>query len=237
MLPFDEAVTSAANALLGKAQLPANTKFDVVIDPLIDGVTGMQTVTTRAMGARLTQIIKEGYPRYAVQPFSAATVQQGPLILIGTLTGVNGERKSEGLREAYRICLALADLKSGKLVSKGLAFAKTDGVDPSPLPYFRDAPIWLDDAATSGYVRTCQGTRAGDPINPAYLDRIVTAATIADAIESYDAGRYADALKLSETAPHGPGAQGLRRRRRSRPEQQAPGRQVPVPPRHRGDVG
>ena len=210
VLPFDEAVTSAANALLGKAQLPANTKFDVVIDPLIDGVTGMQTVTTRAMGARLTQIIKEGYPRYAVQPFSAATVQQGPLILIGTLTGVNGERKSEGLREAYRICLALADLKTGKLVSKGLAFAKTDGVDPSPLPYFRDAPIWLDDAATTGYVRTCQGTRAGDPINPAYLDRIVTAATIADAIESYDAGRYADALKLYEVALTAPGGDQLR---------------------------
>jgi hypothetical protein len=93
-----------------------------VIDPLIDGVTGAQTATTQAMGARLTKLIQDSYPRYAVQPFSAATVQQGPLILIGTFTGVNADRKTEGLRESYRICFALADLKTGKLVSKGLAF-------------------------------------------------------------------------------------------------------------------
>ncbi|MBK9360635.1 MAG: OmpA family protein [Rubrivivax sp.] len=210
ILPFEQAVLSAANTLLGRAQLPPNSRHDVVIDPLIDGMTGAQTVTTQAMGVRLAQLIKDSYPRYTVQPFKAGTVQQGPLVLIGTFTGVNGERKTEGRREAYRICLALADLKTGKLVSKGLAFATPDGVDPSPVPFFRDAPVWMDDPATSGYIRTCQGTKAGDPINPAYIDRIITAATVADAIESYGAGRFADALKLYETALDSPGGDQLR---------------------------
>ena len=210
ILPFDEAVLSAANSVLGKAQLPASGTFNVVIDPLIDGVTGAQTTTTQAMGARLSKLIQDSYPRYAVQPFSAASVQQGPLILIGTFTGVNADRKTEGLRESYRICFALADLKTGKLVSKGLAFAKADGVDSSPLPYFRDAPVWMDDPATSGYIRTCQGTRAGDPINPNYLDRVVTAATIAEAIDAYAKNQFADALKLYETALASPGGNQLR---------------------------
>lgn len=210
ILPFDEAVLSAANNVLGKAQLPAGSKFDVVIDPLIDGVTGAQTTTTRAIGERLTKLIGESYPRYAVQPFRAATVQQGPLILIGTFTGVNAERKTEGLREAYRICFALADLKTGKLVSKGLAFANAEGVDPTPLPFFRDSPVWLNDPAITGYIRTCQGTKPGDPINPAYLDRIVTASTIAEAIDAYEAQQYADALKLYETALASPGGSQLR---------------------------
>lgn len=210
VLPFNDAVLSAATMLLERAQLPADSKFDVVIDPLIDGMTGVQTVTTQAMGARLSKLIKDSYPRYTVQPFKAATVQQGPLLLIGTFTGVNGERKTEGRREAYRICLALADLKTGKLVSKGLAFAKPEGVDSMPLPFFRDAPVWLDDGATTGYIRTCQGTRAGDPIHPAYLDRVITASTIADAIDSYGAGRFADALKLYETALAAPGGNQLR---------------------------
>ena len=210
MLPFNEAVLSAANNLLGKAQLPADGKFNVVIDPLIDGVTGAQTQATRAMGAQLAKLIKDSYPRYTVQPFKVATVQQGPLILIGTFTGVNSERKTEGKRESFRVCLALADLKTGKLVSKGLAFAKADGVDSTPLPFFRDSPVWLDDSATSGYVRTCQGTRAGDPINPAYLDRIVTATTIAEAIDAYANNQYADALKLYETALASPGGNQLR---------------------------
>lgn len=209
-LPFDQAVLAAADNLFARAQLPAGGARDLVIDPLIDGVTGAQSVATQVMGARLAQFIKDRHPAYDVQPFRASTVQQGPLLLIGTLTGVNEERKTEGLRQAYRICLALADLKTGKLVGKGLAFATPDAVDPSPLPFFRDNPAWLDDAAISGYVRTCQGTKVGDPINPNYIDRVITAATIAEAIDAYGAGRYADALKLYETAAEAPGGDQLR---------------------------
>ena len=210
ILPFDEAVLSAANNLLGRAQLPPNTKWDMVIDPLIDGVTGLQTQATRAMGARITKLVHDSYPRYDVKPFNSSNVQRGPLVLVGTFTGVNAERKTEGVREAYRICLALADLKSGKLVSKGLAFASPAGVDPTPLPFFRDAPALVEDGPTLGYIRTCQGTKAGDPIHPQYIDRIITAATIADAIDSYNDGRYADALQLYETALASPGGDQLR---------------------------
>ena len=210
VLPFDEAVQNAANNLLGKAQLPPDTKFDVVIDPLIDGVTGTQSEATRAMGTRIVNIIKERYPRYTVQPFNTGNVLRGPLLLVGTFTGVNAERKTEGRREAFRICLALADLKTGKLVSKGLAFARPDGVDTTPLPADRDAPAWMEDAATIGYVRTCQGTKAGDPIHPGYIDKVLTSATIAEANDAYAAGKYAEARKLFETARGSPGGEQLR---------------------------
>ncbi len=200
IMPFDDAVLSAANNLLGKAQLPPGPKFTVVIDPLIDGVTGQQSKATQAMGARIVSLIRERYPQqYEVQPFNSANVQKSPLVLVGTFTGVNKERKTEGQREAYRICLALADLKTGKLVSKGLAFAKPDGVDPTPLPAFRDNPAWAEDGPTTGYIRTCQGTRPGDPIHPMYLDRIVAASIISEAIDAYGSGKYKDALNLYET--------------------------------------
>ncbi|MEO7244846.1 MAG: OmpA family protein [Rubrivivax sp.] len=210
ILPFDDAVLSAANNLFEKAQLPPEGRFTLVIDPLIDGITGMQTRSTQAMGARIVKLVESKFPRYQVRDFSAASVQQGPLVLIGTFTGVNAQRKTEGQRQAYRICLALADLKTGKLVSKGLAFASTEGVDPTPLAFFRDAPATAEDGATLGYIRTCQGTKAGDPIHPQYIDRIVTAATIAEAIDAYDERKYADALTLYETARAAPGGEQLR---------------------------
>ena len=209
ILPFDEAVLSAANNLLGKSGLSG--RHAVIIDPLIDGVTGAQTQASKAMGARIVKLIRDSYAQqYDVQPFNKASVAREPLVLVGTFTGVNGERKTEGKREAFRICLALADLKTGKLVSKGLAFAQTDGVDTTPLPYFRDAPAWADDPATTGYIRTCQGTRAGDPIHPLYVERIVTASTLAEATELYGAGKYAQALKLYESALGTPSGQQLR---------------------------
>ena len=145
-----------------------------------------------------------------MKPFSAANIAKSPLVLIGTLTGVNAQRQTSGSREAYRICLALADLRSGKLVSKGLAFALPDGVDPTPLAFFRDAPAWSEDPATEGYVKSCQGTKAGDPINPLYLDRIVAAALVAEAIEAYDAGRYIEALDLYKSASSVPAGSQFR---------------------------
>jgi outer membrane protein OmpA-like peptidoglycan-associated protein len=203
--PYDQAVLSAATALFTNAKLPpagapAQPKYPLVIDPLIDGMTGAQSVTTRSMGRRLTDLMRERYPQFDVQAFSAANVSRSPLVLIGTFTGVNAERKTAGAREAYRICFALADLRSGKLVSKGLAFALPDGVDPTPLAFFRDAPAWSEDPATEGYIKTCQGTRAGDPINPLYLDRILAASVVAEGIEAYEAGRYREALELYTSA-------------------------------------
>jgi outer membrane protein OmpA-like peptidoglycan-associated protein len=205
ILPYDQAVLSAASALLNNARLPPEgspprSSYTVVIDPLIDGMTGAQSKTTRALGERLAAMIRAQYPQYEVQPFSAANVARSPLVLIGTFTGVNAQRQTSGLREAYRICFALADLKSGKLVSKGLAFARSDGVDGTPLAYYSDTPAWTEDPATLGYIRTCQGTRAGDPINPMYLERIMAAALVAEAIDAYDAGRYQESLDLYASA-------------------------------------
>jgi len=211
VLPFDDAVLSAANNLLGKAQVAAAPpRHVVIIDPLIDGMTGAQSQATRAMGMRIVELIRKSYPQYDVQPFTAANVARSPLVLVGTFTGVNKERKTEGQRESFRICLALADLKTGKLVSKGLAFANPEGVDTTPLKYFIDAPAWVEDPATLGYIRTCQGTRAGDPIHPMYIDRILAASMISEAIEAYDAGRYADALALYETVLRAPAGSQLR---------------------------
>ena len=211
IVPFDQAVLNAANALLGNADLPGSpSTLPLVIDPLIDGVTGAQTRATQLIGNRLAGLIREKYPRFEVRKFSSANVAKSPLVLIGTFTGVNNQRQTAGKREAYRICLALADLKTGKLVSKGLAFAQMDGVDSTPLAYFQDAPAWTEDPATLGYVRTCQGTRAGDPINAAYVDRILVASMISDAIDAYDLGRYADALALFQDAARTSGGRQLR---------------------------
>ena len=213
--PYDKAVLSAATALFNNTRLPpegtpVQARYTVVIDPLIDGMTGAQSIATRSMGVRLTTMMREQFPQFEVKTFSAANIAKSPLVLIGTLTGVNAQRQTSGTREAYRICLALADLRSGKLVSKGLAFALPDGVDPTPLAFFRDAPAWSEDPATEGYVKTCQGTKAGDPINPLYLDRIVAAALVAEAIEAYDAGRYIEALDLYKSASSVPSGNQFR---------------------------
>ncbi len=195
-LPYAEAVQLAARDVFSKADLPAGQKYSVVIDPLVDGATGVQTAATVAMEQQLVSLVKDAFPQYEVKPFSAGNVAALPLIFVGTFTPINLQGKPEGERDAYRICYALADLKTGKIVSKGFARSQTTGIDSSPIPYFKDSPLWVADKAVEGYIKTCQGTKAGDPINADYVDKIVAATGIDEAMNAYNGKKYREALAL-----------------------------------------
>jgi outer membrane protein OmpA-like peptidoglycan-associated protein len=195
-LPYGDAVKQAARDLFTKAKLPDGQTFSLVIDPLVDGTTGMQSVATVALEQQVTEIVSSNYPRFQVKPFNAANLSAAPLVFIGTFTPINLQGKASGERDAYRVCFALADLKTGKIVSKGFARAQTGGIDSTPLPYFRDAPLWVNDKIVEGYIKTCQGTSAGDPINAAYLDKVSVAAGIDEATRAYNSKKYKESLAL-----------------------------------------
>jgi len=209
--PFDEALTSAANTLFAQIRPPANNEKQLlVIDPLIDGVSGMQTIATRTMESRIGELVRGNYPQFDLQPFSTAMVRRSPKVLIGTFTPVDSEGQTRGIREAYRICLVLADLRSGTVVAKGTARAQMQGVDHAPTPYFQDSPAWMKEGAMESYVNTCQISKPGDAVPSAYLDGILAGTLISEAITAYDAARYADALERYSSALELPAGHQMR---------------------------
>ncbi len=195
-LPHQQAVLLAARDLFAKAQLPEGQNFSVVIDPLVDGSTGLQSLATAAVERQVVDLVKSDFPRFQIKPLNSANIAAAPLVFIGTFTPINLQGKGTGERDAYRVCFALADLKTGKIVSKGFARSQTAGVDATPLPYFQDAPLWVNDKIVEGYIKTCQGTRAGDPINPDYLDKVAAIAGIDEATRAYNARKYQESLAL-----------------------------------------
>lgn len=203
-LPYDQAVRKAAQDLLANANLAKDQKYSMVVDPLVDGNSGMQTEATVAMEQSVVQLVKENYQQVDVKPFSSDVVSSLPLLMVGTFTPINLQGKADGERDAYRICFALADLKTGKIISKGLARSLPEGFDPTPLPLFREMPVWAKDTAVEGYVKTCQGTKAGDPINPAYIDAVLAASTISEAQKAYQAKNYKDSLALYQSVLKNP---------------------------------
>ena len=209
--PFETALLNAATALFSKALLPpGEEKIELVIDPLIDGVSGAQSAASHLMEKRLTELAQKSYPRFRVQPFNTETLERSPVVLVGTFTAINNAGEANGPRDVYRICLALADLRSKTIISKGFAKALPEGVDATPTPSFADNPVWAEDAATVAYIKTCQGTKAGDPLNPLYIERIGTASLISDGISEYDNKRYREALAFYRTAMRMPGGDQLR---------------------------
>jgi outer membrane protein OmpA-like peptidoglycan-associated protein len=205
-------VLGAADKLFASVQLPpdAAPPHLLVIDPLVDGVTGTQNSATRSMGSRIGELVRDRYRQFDLEPFSAEAVGRGPLVLVGTFTGLNGEGKPIGEREVYRVYLALADLKTGRVVAKGSARALPGGFDLAPSPYFRDSPAWRQDERVVGYIKTCQASKLGEQLDPAYLDGVLTASLVAEAIEAYDAGNYQQALELYEAAAGTPAGDQLR---------------------------
>jgi outer membrane protein OmpA-like peptidoglycan-associated protein len=155
--------------------------------------------------------------------FSPEAVQRQPLLLLGTLTAMNPVRNSldttapasrsvaaPHAQTVVRLCLALVNLKTGLLLAKTLAFADANTVDSTLAELDRDAPAWVPDAATQGYVRSCQGARVGDALHPDYAGRVGVAALLAQATDDYAAGRYAGAQAKYQAALALPGGEQLR---------------------------
>ena len=210
-IPFNDALLKAANDLFSKAKLSdGSDKVTLVIDPLIDGVSGAQSKATHLEEARITELVKKDYPRFQVARFSSESVAKAPIVLIGTFTAINNAGTPGGAKDAYRICLALADMKTKTIISKGVSRALPEGIDPTPAAFFNDSPVFAKDASTDSYIKTCQGTKVGDSVDQAYADRIVVASLVNDGIEAYDQGRYRDALDVYQSALKTPGGEQLR---------------------------
>lgn len=207
VVPFDQAVLNAANAVFSAA--PAGS-HRVVIDPLVDGVTGYSSTATANIQSQVTDLIQRQYPQLAVERFSPDSLKGSPLVLVGTFTPVNLQNQTTGPRQAYRFCLVLGDLKTGRVVAKGVARAQVSGVDATPTAVFRDSPVWTSDPATQAYIAACQTTKVGDPLSKEFLDGLRVASLISQGDEAYNAGQYRSALDLYGAAKQQPGGDQLK---------------------------
>jgi len=210
VLPFDQAVSNAAHAVFTKAPPPSGNPALVVIDPLVDGMTGYQSKATQTIQDQITRIVKADFPQYAVQSITPDSLKQQPRVLVGTFTPVNAEMKTSGVREAYRFCLVMGDLSTGKVISKSVARARIEDVDATPAAVFGDSPVWTQDPSIQAYIATCQASKVGDPLKPEYVDGLLSAALISEAGDAYETHHYSEALDLYRTALKSPSGEQLR---------------------------
>jgi outer membrane protein OmpA-like peptidoglycan-associated protein len=215
-LPFDQAVAQASDGLAGQTQkLPAFlakveskiTKRGVVLDPMLDATTGQQTAATVLLENRVTERLTTKFDQFEILPFQSANLSRAQYLLTGTMTRV--ENGGGGKKRALRINLALTDLKSGTVVAQASALAKDEGLDHTPLAYYRDSPVLVKDQVIEGYART-SATPPGQRGDAFYLDRIAAATLINEATTLYNQERYVEALGQYRSALATPTGEQLR---------------------------
>jgi len=199
--PFADAVARAGERLLQDAQATLGSgPRELVIDPLIDASTGQQTNSTVQMSAQLAGLITRRVPTWNVQPLTRGALANRPLLLIGTLTAINTKNVKDEDADAFRVCLVLVDLRTGKLVAKRVDRATLTTVDAEPLALYRESPTWALDATALAYIKSCQGSSPGDPIAPGYLQRLPAQAVINEAVIAYTDNKPAEAYRLYHEA-------------------------------------
>ncbi|MQM31525.1 MAG: hypothetical protein CRU78_13775 [Candidatus Accumulibacter phosphatis] len=207
---FESAVTKAANTVFSNAPKSASGSQAFIVDPLIDGLSGAESAATRRMEAVIVEAVRGSHPSFTVEEFTPPNAATAQFAVVGTFTGVNKQRETSGTREAFRVCLVLLDLKAGKVAANAKEFARPAGVDITPTKFFQDSPVWIADPATQAYIRTCQTTKPGDPIDPVYLQQLKAAALISEAVDAYEKGQYEDARNLFASASQTAGGDQLR---------------------------
>ena len=195
LVPLEQAFLKAATALF--ESIPAaQGRTVIVIDPLVDGVTGIQSVATRNFDRRIAQLVAERYRHIEIAALTPENVARARYVFIGTFNTINNAGQPTGPRDAFWICFALVDKQSKTVHARSVARATLSDVDIAPASFFADTPVWGLDSATTAYIETCQRSKPGDLVSAAYLDQLPAAARIREATAAYEAGDARRALML-----------------------------------------
>jgi outer membrane protein OmpA-like peptidoglycan-associated protein len=217
---FEKAAAEATDNLVAQtSQLPAflakvesrlsrpdpSDRRSIVLDPMLDLITGQQTETTKLLERRVTQRIGLKFPQFEFLPFQSGNLTRARYLLTGTIARV----PSDGPLRQVRISLSLVDMKTTLVVAQASSLALEENLDATATPYYKDSPIIIKDKVVEGYARTAS-TAVGQHADPYYMERIAASSVISEATTLYDAERYQDALGQYKTALATPQGQQLR---------------------------
>jgi len=212
-LPFEQAVDQATDNLAGQTQkLPAFlaklAKRSVVLDPMLDAATGQQTHATTLLETRVSERLTTKFgTQFEILPFQSTNLSKALYLLTGTMTRVDSDGTAK--KRALQIQLALTELASGNVVAQASALSLDEGLDHTPLAYYRDSPVLVKDKVIEGYART-SATPPGQRGDAFYLERIASAMLVNEATALYNQERYVEALGRYRSALAMPAGEQLR---------------------------
>lgn len=198
-VPVDAALAKAAEDLV-KQLPPGDQPIEIVVDPLIDGITGGQTNATRRIGQQFGELLTRASGRIKIIPFTRQNATRARFVLIGTFNTINNAGQPSAQRDAYWMCFSLVDTEKKVVAARAVGRVLPTLIDSTPVGLSAAAPVWALDKATRAYIAACQRAKPGDTISPDYADRVGLDAALSEAEAAFEARRFDEALRLFQEA-------------------------------------
>jgi len=184
---------------------PKLPKRTILLDPMLDTITGQQTETTLLFERRVTQRIGNLFPQFEFVPFQNSNLTRANYLMTGTISRV----PTAPDKTTVRLSLALIDMRTSLIVAQASVLARDENLDSTPSRYYRDSPVLIRDKVVEGYAKTTT-MAVGQRADPYYMERIGAASVISEATTLYNAEKYQDALGQYQTALSTPQGEQLR---------------------------
>ncbi len=215
---FEATVDRVARAVLTAVQPAAGASpIEIVIDPLLDGRTGQQTVAGESAGRRIAALVAKDYPRLKLVDFTPAALARKPLVLMGTISSLDSVGQDTGAAllasanpKATAVWFTVARSSDGEVVAKSQAQAAPETVDQRPVLAQAYGPVWLPDRAVQAYLESCRRTKVGERLAADYVAQLEAGALLASADAALAARKPREALELYRKAAEAPGGRQLR---------------------------
>jgi outer membrane protein OmpA-like peptidoglycan-associated protein len=174
----------------------------LVIDPLLDRATGQQTGVSSAVEKEMGPAITGAIRGLSIMPFNGDAAKSARYVLAGTVAIVTAP-------DHFTVSASLTDRPTGLVVAQSAARFVQTGLDASPTRFYNDSPSLVRDRSVDGYVKTAE-TKAGAPADALYVSQVETSALLAEALASYNAEKWDQALAGYTAAAARPDGQQLR---------------------------
>lgn len=175
----------------------------IAVDPMLDGRTGQQTKAS----ALMQNLVAEAMPQAGAAAgrlikLDARSAEAAQLIATGVITALPE-------KDQYRMNVAVTNRDTGVIVARSAARFMDAALNTRPTAAFNDSPAIAVDQAVAGYIRTAEAL-AGGHADSVYLKQLPAAALLSEAVEAYNGGNWADALRGYEAALAKPDGMQLR---------------------------
>jgi outer membrane protein OmpA-like peptidoglycan-associated protein len=170
----------------------------IPVDLFFNEHSAEEAATAKALQRNLVAALSAATPGVTFAPLTTRNIQNAPWVVLASYANIKSEEAGKA-GKWIRLKVAMEEVKTGTSVARATTHVEAGQFNQAPAPFYREAPMYLTDAAHADRKAVLGGGKRS------MAGGIALRAAQTEAVEAYEAGRYAEAedgfRKLLETAP------------------------------------